>query len=107
MTASGNEPIIVAPGEQRLHFFFPQMQIIDQKITTLAEFEALNATHFLYGTQARWAYERSGILPAETQLIAALGRKDYFELTKYHNDATFSYEFYQRVNTADRYQKPK
>jgi len=101
MDATGNKPVVVAPGEQRLHFFFPQMQIIDQEITTLAEFDTFNPTHYLYGTQARWAYERAGINPTDTQLVAALGRQDIFTNVKSHNDATFSYNLYQYEG--DRY----
>jgi hypothetical protein len=100
-------PIIVAPGEQRLHFFFPQMQIIDQPITTLDEFEALGATHFLYGTQASWAYGRNGVNLSQNQLVASLGRLDRFIESKYHSDATFSYELYHYYNEHSRMRKPK
>jgi len=100
-------PIIVAPGEQRLPFFFPQMQIIDKTITTLNEFEALGATHFIYGTHAGWAYERAGIKPEDNQLIASLGRLDRFKETKYHNDATFRYEVYQSRDTRSRFLPPR
>ncbi len=93
--STGNDPVIVAPGEQRLHFFFPQTQIIDQPVTTLDEFDALSPTHYLYGTQARWSYERTGIVPTETQMISALGREDIFDLVKSHDDATFAYEMYE------------
>lgn len=100
-------PIIVAPGEQRLHFFFPKMPIFDLKLTTLNEYEALDATHFLYGAQARWAYERAGINPTETQLISALGRPDYFERVRYHIDATFRYELYWSEKPENRFRKPR
>lgn len=94
------EPIIVAPGEQRLHFFFPQMQIIERPISTLEAFENYGATHFLYGTQAQWVYERNNVIPEEIQLITALGRETYFEETKFHSDATFRYELYERQDAS-------
>jgi hypothetical protein len=102
-------PIIIAPGEQRLLFFFPQMKIINETITTLNEFEAFGATHFLYGTQASWAYERKGIDFSQNQMVASLGRLDRFIETKYHSDATFSYELYQNYDTRDRFkpQRPR
>lgn len=102
-------PIIVAPGEQRLPFFFPQMQIFTEPITTLNEFEALNATHFLYGTHAGWAYERNGINPSENQLVSAMGRLDRFVETKFHNEATFRYELYESIDTRSRFkpQRPR
>lgn len=93
--ATGNTPVIVAPGEQRLHFFFPQAPVIDQLVTTLDEFDALRPTHYLYGTQARWAYERANIDPTQTQMVSALGREDIFQNVKSHYDATFSYELYE------------
>jgi 4-amino-4-deoxy-L-arabinose transferase-like glycosyltransferase len=107
MAEAETAPIIVAPGEQRLPFFFPQMQIINQPITTLEEFEALDATHFIYGTQAGWAYARAGIDPTQNQLVTSLGRLDRFKETKYNSDATFSYEFYYYYNERSRMKKPK
>lgn len=89
------EPIVVAPGEERLPFFFPQMQIIDQPVTRLDELEALGATHFIFGAKAREAYLEAGIEPAETQLVAALGRSDIIKLERAHYDGFFSYELYE------------
>jgi hypothetical protein len=91
----GNSPVVVAPGEQRLHFFFPQIQIIDQLVTTLDEFDALQPTHYIYGAQGREQYTRAGIDHTQTQLVSALGREDIFRLVKSHDDATFSYELYE------------
>ncbi|MCY4467008.1 MAG: glycosyltransferase family 39 protein [Chloroflexi bacterium] len=95
------EPIVVAPGEERLPFFFPQMQIIDQPVTRLDELEALGATHFIFGAKARGAYRDAGIDPLTTQLVAALGRHHHFRLVKAHDDGFFSYELYQ-VHKLDR-----
>ncbi|MCY3575504.1 MAG: glycosyltransferase family 39 protein [Chloroflexi bacterium] len=89
------EPIVVAPGEERLPFFFPQMQILDQPVTRLDDLEALEATHFIYGARARAAYLAAGIEPLDTQLVAALGRSYHFRLVKSHYDGFFSYELYQ------------
>ena len=106
MAESDVEPVIIAPGEQRLHFFFPEFQIIDDPITTFAELEAYGATHFVYGTQAKWAYERAGIIPEETQLIAGLGRVDRLTQRLNHTDATFSYEVYEHVPNNRRLRQP-
>ena len=100
-------PVIVAPGEQRLPFFFPQMQIINQPITELGEFEALNATHFLYGTQAMWEYQRAGYDIDETQMVSGLGRVDRFQEVAYHSDATFSYELYHFITKRNRFKPHK
>ncbi len=100
------EPFILAPGEERLHFFFPRMRIEDKLISTLDEYEALGATHFIYGAKARQAYLDAGLDPGRTQLIAALGRDDLFELKKWHYDGTFSYELYESGDFAARVGEP-
>ena len=104
---TGEAPVVLAPGEERLPFFFPQMQIIDRPVTTLAEYEALGATHFIYGAKAREAYRDAGIQPAETQLVSALGRADLFQETKRHDDATLSYALYQSFDIKQRFIKPE
>ncbi len=100
------EPFVLAPGEERLHFFFPRMRIVDKLISTLDEYEALGATHFIYGAKARQAYLDAGLDPRRTQLIAALGREDLFELKKWHYDGTFSYELYESGDFASRVGEP-
>ena len=100
------EPFVLAPGEERLHFFFPQMRIEDTVTSTLGEYEALGATHFIYGAKARQAYLNAGLDPRRTQLIAALGRDDLFELKKWHYDGTFSYELYESGDFAARVGEP-
>lgn len=103
---TGTAPIVLAPGEERLPFFFPQMQIIELPVTTLDEYEALGATHFIYGAKAREAYLDAGIRPSETQLISALGRIDLFTSVREHFDGTFSYELYQSNEPSARYSLP-
>lgn len=88
------QPVIMAPGEQRLQFFFPLVTITTDKIPT--RLEALQGyTHFLYGTQARWRYQDAGIMPQDNQIVAALGREDVMKRILQHTDSTFSYELYE------------
>ncbi|MCY3865871.1 MAG: glycosyltransferase family 39 protein [Chloroflexi bacterium] len=105
--ATGKAPIVLAPGEERLPFFFPQMRIMDQPVASLAEFESLGATHFIYGAKAREAYLDAGLDLQATQLLSALGRVDLFQKTKEHRDATFSYELYEALDWNDRWTVPK
>ena len=102
-----SKPIVLAPGEERLPFFFPRMRIHDQPVATLAEFDALGATHFVYGAKARSAYEEAGLEPRRTQMVAALGRIDLFRKAKEHSDATFSYELFEALDLKDRWTVPK
>ena len=106
MAESDQPPVVLAPGEERLPFFFPQMRIIDRLAQRLDEYEALAATHFIYGAKARAAYEQAGIDPKQTQLVAALGRRDLFTKAKDHYDATFSYELYQSGDMSARRRPP-
>ena len=101
------DPIVLAPGEERLPFFFPQMQITDAAVTSLDELEALGPTHVIYGAKARAAYHELGIAPEATQLIAALGRHDLFQKVKAHYDGTFSYELYQVGDLSRRHRLPE
>ena len=91
----GAEAVVLAPGEERLPFFFPRMRIHRAPLTTLDELEALGATHFIYGATAREAYEEAGIEPERTQLVAALGLYRLFDKTRSHYDAMFDYELYE------------
>ncbi len=100
-------PIVLAPGEERLPFFFPQMEIIDQLVTELDEYESLGATHFIYGAKAREAYQEAGLDPARLPLIAALGKHDLFQLQKWHYDAIFSYELYRTRDFSVRRELPR
>ncbi len=91
---AGEAPIVLAPGEERLPFFYPQMRIIDQPVSRLAEYEALAATHFIYGAKAREAYWDAGLDPRQTQMVASLGRIDLFKHVRAHYDGHISYEMY-------------
>ncbi len=96
-------PVVLAPGEERLPFFFPQMTIHTEPLTTLDDIEALGATHFIYGAKAREAYLDAGIDPLDTQLVAALGRHDLFEKARSHYQGVFSYELYEVAETKRRH----
>ncbi|MGB7339467.1 MAG: glycosyltransferase family 39 protein [Phototrophicaceae bacterium] len=91
----GIPPVVVAPGEQRLRFFLPDATIISDTIPTTYE-ELAGATHFIYGTQPRWRYERdSGIMPLDNRIVASLGRSNLFKKVLDFEDGTFEYELYE------------
>lgn len=89
------EPVVIAPGEQRLPFFLPEATIITDTLpTTLDELDG--ATHFLYGSLAQWRYENDeGIDPLQNQLVAALGRDDLMEKSLNFVTGRFRYELYE------------
>ncbi len=86
--------VIMAPGEQRLPFFFPLATITTDALPTQLD-DLAGYTHFLYGTQARWRYQDAGIAPETNQIIAALGRPDVLKPIVRHSDSTFSYDLYE------------
>lgn len=89
-------PVVVAPGEQRLPFFFPKMQIIaDIPVTTWAELEAEAASHFIYSSQSQEVYEIAGIAPETNQIISGLARTDIVHQILAHKEGTFHYEMYE------------
>lgn len=100
---TGQEPVIIAPGEQRLHFFYPQMTIEEFDLPTQLD-ELAGATHYLYGSQARWRYADADIAPEDNQVVSALARPEIFTRTVYHTDASFRYELYE-INLAPRFVK--
>lgn len=103
---NSQQPVVLAPGEQRLPFFFTQMRIIDRLAQSLDEYEDLGATHLIYGAKAREAYQQAGIDPAQTQLVASLGRQNLFTKTRAHYDGTHSYELYQSKDMTRRHDPP-
>lgn len=86
--------VVVAPGEQRLPFFLPDATFITDTVpTTYAELAG--ATHYLYGTQARWRYDDAGIAPEDNQIVASLGRDDVMTQIVRLDEGIFSYELYE------------
>jgi len=91
---NGRTPIIVAPGEQRLPFFYPELTIITDMVPTRLD-ELAAATHYIYGTQPEWRYQDEDIAPEDNQIVAALGRKDVMIQTLFYSDGIFRYEVYE------------
>lgn len=103
ISGEDSEPVVVAPGEDRLPFFFPELTIHTEVVpTTLADLEALGATHYLYGNHARWFYEEADIVPEDTQIVLSFGRGDVMTELFVQDDSTFRYELYL-LHLADRF----
>lgn len=102
----GIQPIVIAPGEQRLRFFMPEVTIITDTIPTSYE-ELEGATHYLYGSQARWRYENDeGIDPLTNRVVASLGRDEIFQQVLDFETGTFEFELYQ-LNLDRRFAMPE
>jgi len=91
---TGQTPIVIAPGEQRLRFFYPTMTIDEFARPTRLD-DLQGATHYLYGSQARWRYADDGVPPEENQIVSALARAEVMTQVLRHTDATFRYELYE------------
>jgi 4-amino-4-deoxy-L-arabinose transferase-like glycosyltransferase len=106
------DPVVVAPGEQRLPFFFPLMTIITNTVPTRLD-ELEGVTHYIYGSQPEWRYQDEHIPPQQNQIVSALGREDVMQRKLRYTDGTFRYELYevhlenrQRISTDYLYQQP-
>jgi hypothetical protein len=103
-THYGVTPVVIAPGEQRLSFFMPELQVITN--TLPRNFEELEgASHFIYGTLARWAYADAGIEASSNRIVASLGRSAIFKEAFHFHDGNFEYQLYE-VNLENRFQIP-
>lgn len=99
-------PIVIAPGEQRLRFFLPHAQIITDTVPTTYE-ELDGATHYLYGSLARWRYENDESIPAlDNPIVASLGRENLFHQVLDFETGTFSYELYE-LSLDERFTVPQ
>ncbi len=88
-------PTVIAPGEQRLRFFLPHAQIISDTVPTRLD-DLEGATHYLYGSLARWRYENDeDIHPLHNQIVASLGRETLFNQVLDFETGTFAYELYE------------
>lgn len=88
------QPVLYAPGEQRLPFFFPLLDIhADELPVRLDDID--DATHYLYGGQARRRYDDAGIPDAQNQIINSLARQDIMHQDFRFTDGTFRYELYE------------
>lgn len=102
----GTQAIVIAPGEQRLRFFMPDVTIISDTIPTTYE-ELNSATHFIYGSQARWRYENDeNIDPLNNRVVASLGRESIFQQVLDFETGTFEFELYQ-LNLEARFSIPE
>ena len=93
-TTTGQEPIVVAPGDERLPFFFPDMDIRNTGVPISLD-DLDDATHYIYGTNARRIYGNAGIPNDENQIVSALNRFDVMQPIIIHRDGTFHYELYE------------
>lgn len=84
-------PVVVAPGEQRLPFFYPLMDIRDDAPLHLEELEGV--THYIYSFQSRGAYEPIPI--TENEVVGSLGRNsDVMRRAWGESDGNFFYHVF-------------
>ncbi len=102
--AASDRPVrIVAPGNLRLPFFFPDLPVITDPITDL-HFLDDGVTHFVDGFEAQNAYNAIG--QPVNPVRGALGLPRLAQLLAHEWDGDFYYDVY-RVNTAARFSQPE
>jgi hypothetical protein len=98
-------PVVIAPGEQRLPFFFPELEVITNTVPTTYE-ELEGATFFIYGSLARWRYIDENIPVDENRVVSSLGREEIFWKIYDFEDGNFEYELYE-IHLDQRLQMPE
>ncbi|MBN2469769.1 MAG: glycosyltransferase family 39 protein [Anaerolineae bacterium] len=93
---------IVAPGNRRLPFFFPELPIDTTPVTDLHVLDD-GVTHFIDGSEADAAYNHIG--QPVNPVRATMGIPRRAKLLAHEFDADFIYDVY-RVNTARRFTEP-
>ncbi|MEQ8677005.1 MAG: glycosyltransferase family 39 protein [Aggregatilineales bacterium] len=98
-------PIIVAPGVQRLPFFFPTLDIrVAEAVRTYDS--VANADLFIDGADGITIYTGDGsIAPFQNQLLAGLRRDRLATLLDAFQDTTFFYQVYD-LHLEDRFNRP-
>lgn len=94
---------IVAPGNLRLPFFFPEIPINTDPVTDLAVLDD-GVTHFIDGFEAGAAYD--GIEQGVNPVRGAMGLPRLADPLGHEYDANFFYDTF-RVDTAVRFSKPE
>lgn len=101
---TGITPVVVAPGEQQLPFFFPLWNMQEDSLPTrLSDLDG--ATHYLYGTLAGYRYKDAGIPALQNQVVSSLGRSDVLKRTVFHDEGIFRVELYEN-HSATRFDYP-
>jgi hypothetical protein len=98
-----DDPVIVAPGLERLPFFFPQADVRIKAAPTLLE-ELRGVDYYVYTQEARWYYEELG-LPGVNQVTGSMPRGLVMSLVTNHEDSSF-YAYIFRVRDLDRRFQP-
>lgn len=101
----GDAPaVIVAPGLQRLPFFFPLYDVrIDDAPTEL--WQLADADYFIYTQEARWYYEELG-LPAVNQVTGSMARSQVMDFRRAHGDSSFFSRTYRLHDPERRFAPP-
>ncbi len=80
-------PVIIAPGVQRLPFFFPLLDVRNT-VTPVSLDELPAGSLYVYSQEGRWLYEEAE-LPAITPVTGALGRSEVFRYRGCARDSSF------------------
>ena len=99
----GEELVVVAPGVERLPFFFPLQTInVDHVPTRLGEIG--DAHYFVFGLpETRGAYQNIPI--TRNQVVGALNRHDISRRAWGHDDGIFRYDVYE-LDLGNRWTAP-
>jgi hypothetical protein len=99
------DPVIVAPGLQRLPFFFPLAEVRNETApTTLAE--VADADYYLYTQEAAWFYPENG-LPIQNQITGSFNRGSVMTPIYGVADSSFFSRIFRLREPDRRFQRPR
>ena len=104
--ATGQQPMVYAPGLQPLPFFYTEGEV--RVVDTPRETEQLaGATHFINSHVAYLEYERDGdVAPFQNQWLASLPRANVTTRVATYQDPSFFYEVY-KLHPESRFDPPE
>lgn len=108
MAANGLKPedaVIVAPGLQRLPFFFPLTDVRNEIAPTTLE-ELADADYYVYTQEAAWFYPEHD-LPLHNPVIGSLERRNVMEQFGGHTDSSFWSRIYRLREPERRFREPR
>jgi hypothetical protein len=101
----GQPATIIAPGLQRLPFFFPTHQVDILDTPTRLE-QIADADYYIFTQEAAWLYEEND-QPAVNPVTGAMFRNEIMQPVTAHADSTFFSRVFALRNPERRFREPR
>ncbi len=99
------DPVIVAPGLQRMPFFFP-LEDVRNQIAPVTLDEIADADYYVYTQEAAWYYPENG-LPVQNQITGSFNRSRVMMPLYGVADSSFFSRIFRLREPERRFQRPR